>query len=78
MQLTAVDVSVQGPHGPVLEPTSIRAESGSVSVVTGYPGPGHVALSLALAGRLPLSSGRVLIDGVIDARRRQRSWTRRG
>jgi len=52
MELTAVDVSVQGSHGPVLEPTSVPAESGAVSVITGYPGPGQVALSRALAGRL--------------------------
>jgi hypothetical protein len=73
MELTAVDVSARGPHGPVLEPTGVRAISGAISVVTGYPGAGHVALALALAGRLPLSSGEVLIDGVADIRRLQRA-----
>ena len=68
MELTAVDVSVQGPHGSVLDPTNVVAGSGAVTVVTGYPGPGQVALALALAGRLPLSSGRVLVDGVPDLR----------
>lgn len=41
-------------------------------MVTGYPGPGHVALALLLAGRLPPSSGRVLIDGRPGVGRRQR------
>jgi hypothetical protein len=56
-------VGVEGAHGPLLRPTSLRVRSGEVAVVSGEPGDGHTALALALSGRMRPSSGAVLLDG---------------
>lgn len=63
MDLVAHDLAVAGLHGPLLLPTSLKATGGHVSVVAGDPGHGHVALALALGGRVPLASGTVTLDG---------------
>lgn len=63
MQIDADKVSVDGPHGVLLEPTSLTLESGEVTVVAGIPGAGHTALSLVLSGRMAPDRGRVLVDG---------------
>lgn len=72
MLVESMDVAVDGPHGAVLAPTSAQFESGSVTIVDGPPGTGHTAFSLAVAGRLIPSSGRVLVDGEQDAGRLRR------
>lgn len=63
MLLTASGVAVDGPHGPLLRPTSLRVNSGEVAMVSGAPGAGHTALALALAGRMRPARGTVEIDG---------------
>jgi hypothetical protein len=63
MELTADHVSVAGLHGPLLLPTSLSAGPGRVTLVAGDPGPGHVALALALGGRVALAEGEVTLDG---------------
>ncbi len=63
MELIADQVAVAGVHGPLLLPTSLRATPRHVTVVAGDPGYGHVALALALGGRVPLSRGSVALDG---------------
>ena len=72
MQITAEKVSVDGPHGVLLEPTSLTLESGEVTVVAGVPGAGHTALSLVLSGRMAPDRGRVLVDGQPDKHRLRR------
>ncbi|KAA1419937.1 hypothetical protein FE697_018760 [Mumia zhuanghuii] len=56
-------MAVRATHGMMLEPTSVTARSGEVTVVAGPPGSGHVALALVLAGRLVPTTGRVRLDG---------------
>ena len=63
MEISADHVSVAGLHGPLLLPTSLVARPGHVTLVAGDPGYGHVALALALGGRVPLASGSVALDG---------------
>jgi hypothetical protein len=63
MELIADHVSVAGLHGPLLLPTSLTAVPGRVTLVAGDPGPGHVALALALGGRAALAEGEVTLDG---------------
>lgn len=72
MELVADTISVAGTRAPLLQPTSFVARPAHLTVVAGDPGYGHVALALALGGRIPLATGHVLLDGVesIDARRR--------
>lgn len=66
-----IEASVRGPHAPLLLPTSLHADRGQVTVVASDPGPGQVALALAIAGRVRLSSGSVTFDGDPDAARRR-------
>lgn len=61
-----------GLHGPLLRPTDLRARSSRVTLVAGDPGHSHVALALALGGRVPLSGGSVTLDGVPDPALRRR------
>jgi len=70
--LQAVSVHVDGAHGELLHPTSLTVRSGSLVVVSGEPGQGHTALSLALAGQIHLTGGSVLIDDVHDPARLRR------
>lgn len=64
--MEAHDVGVDGPHGVLLEPTSLRLAGGEVAVVTRPPGHGHTVLTLAVSGRLVPDRGRVLLDGRAD------------
>ena len=66
MELIAHAVEVAGVHAPLLLPTDVRALPRQVTIVAGDPGYGHVALALALGGRVPLESGEVLLDGRAD------------
>jgi len=72
MELIADHVSVAGLHGPLLLPTSLTAAPGRVTLVAGDPGPGHVALALALGGRAALAEGGVTLDGDPGAELRRR------
>ncbi|RSM79413.1 ABC transporter ATP-binding protein [Kibdelosporangium aridum] len=67
MQIRAERVGVDGPHGPLLLPTSLSVHEGEVTLVTGEPGAGHTTLALALAGRIRPSHGTVTLDGEQDA-----------
>ena len=66
MELLADRVEVAGLHGPLLLPTTLHASPRRVELVAGDPGPGHVALALALAGRIRLAGGAVTLDGDPD------------
>lgn len=67
MEIRAERVGVNGPHGPLLQPTSLQVRGGELAVVTGEPGDGHTSLALALAGRIRPSHGEVTLDGRSDA-----------
>jgi ABC-type multidrug transport system ATPase subunit len=66
MELVAHAISVRGPHAPVLNATSVRVADHQLVLLAGYPGPGHVAASLALSGRLQPDTGRARLDGNPD------------
>lgn len=66
MEILARDVGVQGAHGPLLRPTTLRVRAGQVALVAGEPGTGHTPLALTLAGRMAPSSGEVTVDGQRD------------
>ncbi|GAA0574008.1 hypothetical protein [Kribbella sandramycini] len=66
MQLEATGISVDGPHAPMLRSTSVRVDEKQVVLLTGYPGPGHVAAALALSGRLKPDTGEVTLQGSSD------------
>lgn len=59
MRLVVREISVNGRHQPLVPPTSLTAESGSVTYVAGYPGVGCTALALAITGRIAPSGGSV-------------------
>lgn len=63
MQVRAEQVTVRGPHGTLLPPTTMRVAQGQLAVVGGEPGEGHTALALALAGRIKPHGGVVTLDG---------------
>ena len=63
MQLVVDQVAVAGARSPLVQPTSFVAPPSRVTPVAGDPGYGQVALALALAGRMPLAGGRVLLAG---------------
>ncbi|GAA4614588.1 ATP-binding cassette domain-containing protein [Saccharopolyspora hordei] len=67
MEIVATGVEVNGAHGPLLAPTSLRVRSGQVLLVAGDPNAGHTALALVLSGRLRPSGGTVRLDGELDA-----------
>ncbi|WP_033289351.1 hypothetical protein [Amycolatopsis jejuensis] len=69
MQVRADRVSLKGPHGPLLPPTSVTVEEACLTVVHGEPGVGITALALALAGRLRPTTGTVTADPSGDLRR---------
>jgi energy-coupling factor transporter ATP-binding protein EcfA2 len=66
MQLRAYAISVRGPHAPLLRATSVAVRDHELVLLSGYPGPGHVAVSLALSGRLRPDGGEVRVDGQDD------------
>jgi len=63
MKLVIRDISVNGRHQPLVAPTSLVAESGSVTYVAGYPGAGCTALALAITGRITPSGGGLDVVG---------------
>ncbi|TWD80720.1 hypothetical protein FB561_1808 [Kribbella amoyensis] len=65
-QLRAYAISVNGPHAPLLTPTSVTLHAHELLLLAGYPGPGHVAAALALSGRLVPDGGEVRLDGTTD------------
>lgn len=65
MQVRADRVSVDGPHGPLLPPTSLSVEAGQLAIVHGEPGVGVTAFGLALAGRIKPTGGTVTLDGAL-------------
>ncbi|MGP4018825.1 hypothetical protein [Saccharopolyspora sp. 5N708] len=73
MEIVATGVEVNGAHGALLAPTSLRARSGHVLLVTGDPNSGRTALALALSGRLRPSRGTVRLDGATDGNALRRS-----
>jgi energy-coupling factor transporter ATP-binding protein EcfA2 len=66
VEIYADSVRVDGPDGPLLRETTLRARSGEVVLVAGEPGMGHSALALVLAGRLDPTSGDVLLDDALN------------
>jgi len=67
MQLRAYAISVRGPHASMLDATSVQVSDHQLVLLTGYPGPAHVAASLGLSGRLHPDGGEVKLDGQTDA-----------
>ncbi|AKT52318.1 hypothetical protein [Arsenicicoccus sp. oral taxon 190] len=63
MALIAHQAGVDGPHGPLLLPTSLAARKGEVTLVAGDPGPALTTLALALGGRVPLDHGEITCNG---------------
>lgn len=63
MRVQADRVSVTGPHGTLLTPTSLTVSSGELAIVHGEPGVGVTAFGLVLAGRLKPATGTVQLDG---------------
>ena len=68
MELKAHAISVQGPHAPMLHSTSVSVSDHQLVLLAGYPGPGHVAVSLGLSGRLKPDGGYVRLDGDTSGR----------
>ncbi|GAB2970271.1 ABC transporter ATP-binding protein [Amycolatopsis acidiphila] len=66
MRVSADRVTVAGPHGAVLAPTSLTVEDGELALVHGEPGPGVTAFGLTLTGRMKPSTGVVTVDGAAD------------
>ncbi|MGW0522652.1 ATP-binding cassette domain-containing protein [Crossiella sp. NPDC003009] len=66
MEILAREVGVNGAHGPLLRPTTLRVRAGQVALVAGEPGTGHTPLALMLAGRMAPSAGEVTVDGRRD------------
>ncbi|MFD8495829.1 ABC transporter ATP-binding protein [Amycolatopsis sp. NPDC059657] len=62
MQVRADRVSVEGPHGTLLPPTSLTVSDGELAIVHGEPGVGVTAFGLALAGRIKPATGTVTVD----------------
>jgi energy-coupling factor transporter ATP-binding protein EcfA2 len=60
-------VAVDGPHAPLLRPTSVTLQDGQVRLAAGLPGEGHTALALVATGRMRPSAGRVTLDGSAEA-----------
>ncbi|MEV6603895.1 hypothetical protein [Kutzneria sp. NPDC051319] len=66
MEIHVQSVGIDGAHGPLLHPTSLRVRTGELALVAGEPGTGHTAFALALGGRMKPSVGQVLVDGKPD------------
>jgi energy-coupling factor transporter ATP-binding protein EcfA2 len=66
VEIHVQSVGIDGAHGPLLEPTSLRVRTGELALVAGEPGTGHTAFALALGGRMQPSVGTVLLDGKAD------------
>ncbi|AXB43654.1 ABC transporter ATP-binding protein [Amycolatopsis albispora] len=59
MQVHADRVSVTGPHGTLMPPTSLTVAAGQLAVLHGEPGAGLTAFGLALAGRFKPATGTI-------------------
>lgn len=59
----SVTIAYDAEQAPVVNDVSLRAERGSVTAIVGPNGSGKSTLVRALLGRVPLASGRILIDG---------------
>ena len=49
---------------PILRGVSVRVETGSLTVIIGPNGAGKSTLIKAIAGIVPVSAGRIRLDGV--------------
>lgn len=56
-------LSVEGLEGPRTKGASFEARAGEILGVTGLMGAGRTELALALFGALPVTKGRILLDG---------------
>ena len=59
-------VHVQGRHASMLDPVTLRLETGTRMLVVAEPGHGHTALALVATGRFVPDDGDVLLDGIPD------------
>jgi RND superfamily putative drug exporter len=59
----AEGLGLDGPEGSVFSGVDLAVQPGTVVVVHGPPGSGKTALLLALAGRMPVSAGRLKVVG---------------
>lgn len=55
-------VSVEGRHGTMLEPITLRIKNGEVFYVAAEPGHGHTALALTASGRMAPKTGQVMCN----------------
>lgn len=65
MEIHARQISVNGPHGTMLPPTSLRVAGGELTLVKGGREEA-TAFALAVTGRMATTTGAVLIDGEGD------------
>ncbi|MEZ0366333.1 ATP-binding cassette domain-containing protein [Mycobacterium sp. pUA109] len=66
--VTARELCVTGPWGPVIGPVDLDIESGGVTALVGPAGSARTALLMTLAGRMKPSSGSVRVFGHHRAR----------
>ncbi|ROS37804.1 ATP-binding cassette domain-containing protein [Amycolatopsis thermoflava] len=72
MRVHADRVTVEGPHGTVLPPTSLTVAEGELVFAHGEPGAGVTAFGLALTGRMRPTTGLVTLDDKADAAKLRR------
>jgi iron complex transport system ATP-binding protein len=73
----AVTIAYDPDSAPVVRGVSLQAVRGSVTAVVGPNGSGKSTLVRALLGRVPIQSGRILIDGTDLATIERRDIARR-
>jgi ABC-2 type transport system ATP-binding protein len=61
--IVARKITARGPLGPAFQAVDLEAEPGSLVAVTGPGGSGRSSLLLALAGRLRLVAGELIVGG---------------
>ena len=66
--VTARNITMTGPWGPVFGPIDLDIAAGGVSVLTGPAGSGRTALLMTLAGRMKPTTGTVTVFGHDTAR----------
>jgi branched-chain amino acid transport system ATP-binding protein len=62
--LAAVGVSVERSGKPIIHGVDIEIASGKITALLGANGAGKSSLVLSMAGALPLSGGKVVLDGI--------------
>jgi len=72
-----VTIAYDREREPVVKDVSLRAERGAVTAIVGPNGSGKSTLVRALLGRVPLSAGRILLDGTDVATIARRDLARR-